>query len=114
MSSHGQPRHERAARDRTPRAPKSGRPTEARPAAPLKKEDDRVGKTQANPTVKKGISRLIELGRERGFVTYEDISRIAPQEDLLDKERVSIVSFPSLRSTQKPDNEDWFYQCRSH
>jgi len=28
-------------------------------------------------SVKKGLKRLIELGRERGFVTYEDISKIA-------------------------------------
>ena len=54
-----------------------------------------MGKTQANPTVKKGISRLIELGRERGFVTYEDISRIAPQEDLLPEDLKNAVSILS-------------------
>ena len=96
MSSQGHSKHERAARDRTSRAPKPTRPAEARAAAPTKKEDEqRVGKTAANPTVKKGIGRLIELGRERGFVTYEDISRIAPQEDLLPEDLKNAVSILS-------------------
>jgi len=40
-------------------------------------------KESANPNVKKGISRLIDLGKERGYVTYEDINRMVPQEDVL-------------------------------
>jgi RNA polymerase primary sigma factor len=96
MSSHGHSKHERAARDRTSRAPKPARPAEPRAAAPTKKEDEqRMSKTPASPTVKKGISRLIELGRERGFVTYEDISRIAPQEDLLPEDLKNAVSILS-------------------
>ena len=46
----------------------------------------------ASATVKKGISRLIELGRERGYVTYEDISRIAPSDDLLPEDLKNAVS----------------------
>ena len=34
-------------------------------------------KDTRSASVKKGLKRLIELGRERGFVTYEDISKIA-------------------------------------
>ncbi len=34
-------------------------------------------KNTRTASVKKGLKRLIELGRERGFVTYEDISKIA-------------------------------------
>ena len=46
----------------------------------------------ASPNIKKGIARLIELGRERGYVTYEDISRIAPTDDLLPEDLKSAVS----------------------
>ncbi len=48
--------------------------------------------TGASPNIKKGIARLIELGRERGYVTYEDISRIAPTDDLLPEDLKSAVS----------------------
>jgi RNA polymerase primary sigma factor len=95
MSSHGQSKHERAARGRTSRVSKAARSTEERASAPTKKEDERMSKAPASPTVKKGISRLIELGRERGFVTYEDISRIAPQEDLLPEDLKNAVSILS-------------------
>ncbi len=40
-------------------------------------------KDSANPNVKKGISRLVDLGKERGYVTYEDINRMVPQEDVV-------------------------------
>ncbi len=43
----------------------------------------KVAKESANATVKKGISQLIDLGKERGYVTYEDINRMVPQEDVL-------------------------------
>jgi RNA polymerase primary sigma factor len=76
---------------------KAAAPVKAGPAkaAPIKKDDERGGKAPANASVKKGISRLIELGRERGFVTYEDISRIAPQEDLLPEDLKNAVSILS-------------------
>ncbi|MEE8311023.1 MAG: RNA polymerase sigma factor RpoD [Candidatus Binatia bacterium] len=35
--------------------------------------------TPAN--IKKGLSKLIDLGKERGYVTYEDINKMVPQED---------------------------------
>ncbi len=31
--------------------------------------------------VKKGLAKLIDLGKERGYVTYEDINKMVPQED---------------------------------
>ncbi len=33
--------------------------------------------------VAKAIERLIELGKERGYVTYKDINRLVPQDDVL-------------------------------
>ncbi len=49
----------------------------------------------ANANVKKGLERLIELGKERGYVTYEDISKMAPQEEVLPadlKNAVNVLS----------------------
>ena len=37
----------------------------------------------ANVNLAKNISRLVELGKERGYVTYTDINRLVPQEDTL-------------------------------
>jgi RNA polymerase primary sigma factor len=34
-------------------------------------------------TVKKGLSQLIDLGKERGYVTYDDINRMVPSDDVL-------------------------------
>jgi RNA polymerase primary sigma factor len=52
-------------------------------------------KSSASASLKKGIKRLIDLGKEKGFVTYEDISRMVPgdgagQEDL--RNAVSILA----------------------
>ncbi len=42
-----------------------------------------MAKDSASASVKKGISQLIDLGKERGYVTYEDINKMVPQEDVL-------------------------------
>lgn len=35
----------------------------------------------SNSSIEKSIGSLIELGKERGYVTYEDINRLVPQEE---------------------------------
>jgi RNA polymerase primary sigma factor len=52
-------------------------------------------KNSGNANLKKSIGRLIDLGKEKGFVTYEDINRLVsgdevPQEDL--KNAVNILA----------------------
>ena len=52
-------------------------------------------KTSANDALKEGLSRLIELGKERGYVTYEDINKIGPEDEMLPedlKNAVNIIS----------------------
>jgi hypothetical protein len=40
-------------------------------------------KEAGSTNVKKGISQLIDLGKERGYVTYDDINRMVPSDDVL-------------------------------
>ena len=44
-----------------------------------------MAKETNNPsaTLAKGIESLLELGRERGYVTYKDINRLVPQEEIV-------------------------------
>jgi RNA polymerase primary sigma factor len=42
-----------------------------------------MDKDSGNANVRKNLSRLIDLGKERGYVTYEDINRLVPQEEAL-------------------------------
>jgi len=52
-------------------------------AGGLKPSVRAMEKDPANPNVKKGLSKLIDLGKERGYVTYDDINRMVPSEDVL-------------------------------
>jgi RNA polymerase primary sigma factor len=49
-------------------------------------------KDARSTSVKKGLKRLIELGRERGFVTYEDISKLGPQDEVLPEDLKNAVN----------------------
>ncbi len=42
--------------------------------------------TAENEAMNKSIGKLIELGKERGYVTYQDVSRVLPQEELVPEE----------------------------
>ena len=60
-------------------------------------------KDSRSTNVKKGITRLVELGRERGFVTYEDISKLAPQDDVQPedlKNAVNVLAENDIKSLQ--------------
>jgi RNA polymerase primary sigma factor len=49
-------------------------------------------KDARSSSVQKGLKRLIELGRERGFVTYEDISKLGPQDEVLPEDLKNAVN----------------------
>ena len=49
-------------------------------------------KDARSTSVKKGLKRLIELGRERGFVTYEDISKLGPSDEVLPEDLKNAVN----------------------
>jgi RNA polymerase primary sigma factor len=142
MSSNGRSRRERSPKKKVSRSSKATPRVEAAVSAA---SSQRVAKTAnaaakanspavktaasaaakaANPAVKKGLTRLIELGRERGYVTYEDISKIAPQEDLLPEDLKNAVSIladndieivegfaddSSSTSSSSDDSDDTFF-----
>ena len=77
-------------------------------------------KDSANPNVKKGLSQLIDLGKERGYVTYEDINRMVPQEDVLPEDLkaafnvlsendIEIIEGFSDDSSESEDGADAFF-----
>ncbi|RMD83465.1 MAG: RNA polymerase sigma factor RpoD [Candidatus Dadabacteria bacterium] len=51
--------------------------------------------SSTNPSVKKGISQLVDLGKERGYVTYDDIHRMVPQDDVLPEDLKTAFSILS-------------------